>query len=260
MVDGLVSIVTPLYNSERFLMETFLSVAGQSYQNWEMIIVDDCSSDGSLGLARSICKMDRRVRLICSESNGAAAARNMAIKAAQGRYIAFLDSDDVWLPNKLERQVGFMREHGVAFSFTAYEKIDEHGRVFGCMGVPNKVGYKDLLKTCSIGCLTAVYDTEKLGKVYMPENTKREDYATWLSILKEGEFAYGVNEVFARYRVYSDQSSAKKIKMAKENWRLYRNVEGLGLRDSICCFLHYAIRGILRSRTPRLARILRVLN
>lgn len=222
-------------------------------------MVDDCSKDNSLELARMYANQDSRFKVIqLLENSGAAVARNTAIAAAAGRFIAFLDSDDLWLPNKLESQINFMVHNNVAFSYTAYEKIDVQGEVFALMDVPVKLGYRQLLKTCVIGCLTAIYDIKKLGKVYMPTNTKREDFATWLDILKQTDFAYGLPEPLARYRVYSDQTSSKKISMAKENWRLYREIENLNYFEASFYFTHYAVRGVLRTKLPTLAKKLGV--
>lgn len=256
-----VSVITPIYNCSGFLEQTILSVLSQSHQNWEMIMVDDCSTDGSLEIAQRYAAQDSRIKVLRhSENSGAAVARNTAIKVSAGRFIAFLDGDDLWHPEKLARQIDFMTSNDIAFSFTAYEKIDESRQVFGVVGVPEKVSYHDLLKTCFIGCLTAFYDTHKLNKVYMPTNTKREDFATWLKILREVDYAYGIKDVLAQYRVYDSQTSSKKAKMAKENWRLYRDVEKLGLLKSVYYFSHYAIRGVLRTKFPRLARLLGVLQ
>lgn len=260
-MHGKVTIITPLYNCSDFLDDTLNSVLAQTYQNWEVIMVDDCSSDNSVLIAQEFVEKDHRIKLIQLERNsGAAVARNKAIEAATGRFIAFLDSDDLWMPNKLEKQVQFMLDQNIAFSFSAYEKIDEKGVPFDIVSVPEKINYKQLLKTNVIGCLTAMYDVEQLGKVYMPVNTKREDFATWLTILKQVDYAYGMPDVLAQYRVYASQSSAKKTKMAKENWRLYRDIEKLGLLKSAYYFLHYAVRGVLRTKFPRLARLLGVLQ
>lgn len=257
----LISIITPLYNGSDYLEKAIQSVISQTYRNWEMIIVDDCSKDDSLEKAQRYAALDARIKVLeLAQNSGAAVARNAAIEAAGGRYVAFLDSDDLWRADKLEKQINFMEANQVAFSYSAYEKVDENGRIFGVVGVPQKVSYTDLLKVCSIGCLTAIYDTKVLGKVYMPINTKREDYATWLAILKKIDYAYGMNEVLAQYRVYDSQTSSKKAKMAKENWRLYRDVEKLGLLKSVYYFSHYAIRGVLRTKFPRLARLLGVLQ
>src|SRR5690554_792840 len=225
-----VTVVTPLYNAAKFIDQTVRSVLMQTHGDWELMLIDDCSTDNSFELARSYQVKDRRIKVFRLEKNsGAAAARNLGIKKASGRFIAFLDSDDVWSPEKLEKQVFFMLNNNVEFSYTAYEKINEKGEMLFKVGVPAKVSYKGLLKTCVIGCLTAMYDTHKVGKVYMPENTRREDYATWLEILRRVGSAHGINEPLAQYRVYAGQSSAKKANMAVENWRLYRELEGLNV-------------------------------
>ena len=251
----------PCYNSSGYLDESILSVINQTMRDFELIIVDDCSLDNSVDVVKKYLQYEKRIKLIALNRNsGAAAARNMAIKEAEGRFIAFLDSDDLWHPQKLEKQISFMLKNNYAFSYTAYEKINEEGKVFGCVGALPQLNYKQLLKTNEIGCLTAIYDTEHLGKIYMPTETKREDYATWLSILKRTDCAYGLSEVLGQYRVYANQSSAKKGKMAKENWKLYRNIENLGVIKSAYYFSHYVIRGVLRTKFPKLARMLGVLH
>ncbi|AKX50699.1 glycosyltransferase family 2 protein [Thiopseudomonas alkaliphila] len=257
----LVSIITPLYNCSTFLESTIRSIIAQSYIDWELVLVDDCSQDNSLDIANDYVAQDSRIKLIkLTKNSGAAVARNIAIEEASGRLIAFLDSDDLWHPQKLEKQINFMLENNYAFSYTAYEKINEEGKVFEYVGAPQQLSYKQLLKTNEIGCLTVIYDTKHLGKVYMPTETKREDYATWLSILKKTDYAYGMPEILGQYRVYANQSSAKKGKMAKENWKLYRNIENLGVIKSAYYFSHYIIRGVLRTKLPKLARMLGVLH
>lgn len=256
-----VTIVTPSYNSASFFSETIQSVLNQSFSDWEMIVVDDCSTDNTIEVIQHFVDQDSRIKMIClSKNSGPAVARNTAIECAQGRYIAFLDSDDIWLPDKLEKQLVFMQDNNYPFTYAAYDKIDENRQVFGYVGVPDNISYYDLLKTCSIGCLTAIYDTDYFGKIYMPTNTKREDFATWLILLKQVDYAYGLNECLAQYRVYENQTSAKKIKMAKENWYLYREVEGLNLMKASYYFSHYAVRGLLRTKYPRLAKILGILR
>lgn len=252
-----VSIITPLYNCSDFLEKTIQSVIFQSYVHWEMIMVDDCSQDNSLEIAKRYASYDERIKIIQLEQNsGAAVARNTAIKKAKGRYIAFLDSDDQWLPNKLESQLSFMQKNEVVFSYAAYEKVDEQGNVVGLIRVPEKVEYSDLLKVCSIGCLTAMYDTYTLGKIYMPLIRKRQDLGLWLRILKKIPYAYGVQEVLGQYQLRSDSISANKISAAKYTWRLYRDVEKLNIFLASYYFMHYAVNGILRTKFPRLAKAL----
>lgn len=257
----LVSVITPLYNCADFLDKTVQSVLSQSFQDWEMIMVDDCSKDDSLAIAMGYAEQDKRIKVIKLDKNsGAAVARNTAIEAAQGRFIAFLDSDDQWLPRKLEVQLGFMQANNIAFSYSAYNKLNEQGETVGTVGVPEKVSYSDLLKVCSIGCLTAMYDTKPLGKVYMPLIRKRQDLGLWLRILKQIPYAYGIQDVLANYQLRSDSISANKVSAAKFTWRLYREVEGLGLFVASYYFVHYALNGILRTKFPKLAKFLGVLS
>lgn len=258
---ALVSIITPSHNASQFITETIESVFLQSYPDWELIVVDDCSTDNSIDIITSSVKQDARVNLIELEKNsGAAVARNAAIKAAQGRYIAFLDSDDIWLPNKLERQIDYMKKNEIAFSYSAYEKIDETGKVIGNVGVPDKLGYGDLLKVCSIGCLTAIYDTHMIGKVYMPLIRKRQDLGLWLKILKKIPYAYATPGILAQYRVRGDSISANKKVAAQYTWKLYREVEGLSFLRASYYFAHYAVNGVLRTKLPKLAKLLGVLK
>jgi teichuronic acid biosynthesis glycosyltransferase TuaG len=257
----IVSIITPLYNSEEFIRDAIGSVLLQTYTNWEMIIVDDCSTDDSVELIKHYVEQDSRIKLIqLSENSGAAVARNKAIEMAQGRYIAFLDSDDLWLSDKLEKQVAFMQSNNYPFTYVSYDKIKEQGEVFDNIVVPDRVSYSDMLKMSSIGCLTAMYDTDYFGKVYMPLIRKRQDLGLWLCLLKKTDYAYGLNESLAQYRVRKNSISANKVNAAKFTWRLYREVEELSLVKASYYFSHYAVRGLLRAKAPGLARILGVLK
>jgi glycosyltransferase involved in cell wall biosynthesis len=256
-----VSIITPVHNASRYIGESIESVLGQSFSDWEMIIVDDCSTDNSVNIIQSFSDNDSRINLIqLSENSGAAVARNAAIGAAQGRYIAFLDSDDIWMPHKLATQLAFMQSNNYPFVYSAYGKIDEEGRVIGHIGVPDKVSYSDLLKTCSIGCLTAIYDTAYFGKVTMPLIRKRQDFGLWLKLLKEVDFAYGIKDTLGQYRVRSNSISSNKASTVTYTWRLYREIEKLSVIKASYYFLHYAMRGVLRTKAPGLARKLGVLN
>lgn len=257
----MISIITPSYNSSIFIGETIRSVICQTFDEWEMIIVDDCSTDSSIEVIQSFVDQDPRIKLIqLTENSGAAVARNKAIEAAQGRYIAFLDSDDAWLPNKLEKQIAFIEGNNYPFTFAAYDKVNESNVVFGHVGVPNKVTYHDLLKSCSIGCLTAIYDTEYFGKVYMPLIRKRQDLGLWLKLLKKTDYAYGLNETLGLYKVRSDSISANKKSAALFTWRLYRDVEKLNIVKASYYFSHYAVRGLLRTKYPKFAKLIGVLK
>jgi len=246
-MSDLVSIITPLYNSEKFIGATIESVLAQSYSNWEMIVVDDVSSDNGVSVTEEYRKKDERIRLFQLEENsGPAIARNRAIEEAKGRYIAFLDADDLWRPQKLERQLSFMIEKDAVLSFTSYARVDEQSaELIDLIRAPSTVDYQELLKQNTIGCLTAIYDTEKIGKVYMPEILKRQDFALWLKILKSAPVAYGLDEVLAEYRVRcADSVSSNKIRASFYNWKLYREIEGLSVAKSLYYFGCYTFRSL----------------
>jgi glycosyltransferase involved in cell wall biosynthesis len=246
--EPLVSVITPSYNTFQFIGETIESVLAQDYQAWEMIIIDDNSSDKSNELIKSYVKKDDRIRFIQNKENlGAAVSRNLAIEKASGRFIAFLDSDDLWLPSKLTQQLDFMMRHNYSFTYTAYAKINEAGKDIGHIDIPSKSSYHSLLRTCSIGCLTAIYDTQVLGKVYMPLLEKRQDYGLWLRILKKIDFAYGFETTLAKYRVRSNSISSNKFLAAKYQWRIYRDLEELSLLASVWYMSTYTLNGVLKS-------------
>lgn len=258
----LVSIITPCYNSAKYISKTIESVINQRFICWEMLIIDDCSTDNSTEIINEWCRKDDRIKLIKLEKNsGAAVARNKAIQMAKGRYIAFLDSDDSWFSDKLELQVAFMQENGIDFSYTAYEKVDEKGHVLvEKVGVSNRLSYTDLLKKCEIGCLSAIYDTSRLGKIYMPDIRKRQDLGLWLKILKITPYAYGLNRVLGQYTVRSNSISANKRNAAAYTWRLYRDVEKLSLLKCIYYFSFYAVNGVLRTKFPKFAKFIGILK
>ncbi|ACM93540.1 teichuronic acid biosynthesis [Nautilia profundicola AmH] len=244
-MHDLVSIITPSYNSEKFISKTIVSVLNQTYRNLEMIIVDDCSPDNSNEIIEEYIKKDKRIKLIKLDKNsGPAVARNTAIKEAKGRYIAFLDADDLWIPEKLERQINFMKENDLSFTYSAYDLIDENDNNIGDFIPPKEIDYKSLLKTNPIGCLTAIYDAKKLGKIYMPNILKRQDYGLWLKILKQIESTKGMQEKLAIYRIRKNSVSSNKLKAAKYQWKIYREVEKLNIFQSIYYFLNYAYYGL----------------
>ena len=247
-MSELVSIITPSYNSESFLSQTIESVLSQTYTDLEMIIVDDASSDNSNKIIEEYLKKDSRIKLIKLEKNsGPAVARNRAIDEAKGKYIAFLDSDDLWMPEKLSKQLSFMQKHNIVLSFTSYYHMEEESeKIIQQIHAPDKVDYNELLKKNIIGCFTAIYDVEKLGKVYMPDIRKRQDYALWLDILKKVPYAYGLDEILGYYRVRSNSLSSNKILSSKYNWKLYREVEKLPLHKAIYYFGWYTYRSILK--------------
>jgi teichuronic acid biosynthesis glycosyltransferase TuaG len=245
----LVSIIMPSWNVERFIEETIHSVQTQTFQDWELLIVDDCSTDRTPQLVEAIAERDPRVKLIRQPKNGGPAlARQASIDHAQGRFLAFLDSDDLWLPSKLERQIAFTREKHAALSYTAFRRIDETGSTTGrLIEVPASLDYDHLLKNTAIATLTALVDREIAGEVAM-KNEGYDDFCLWLSILKPGHTAFGLNEDLARYRIRGSSVSSRPARSAKWVWHIYRNVEHLSLPKSAWCFAHWGARAWLKRR------------
>lgn len=229
-----VSIITACYNSAAYLPDTARSVFDQTFSDWEWIIVDDCSTDTSADIIATLAGRDSRVKAVrLNENSGAAVSRNVGIEASRGRYIAFLDSDDLWSPQKLARQLSWMSEYGHALTHSYYEQIEENGRRTGrVVRAPDRLSYRQMLRFNRIGCLTAIYDTSLLGKVYMPLLRKRQDYGLWLKILKLCPEAICFPEVLAYYRVRSGSISRGKSGLIKYNWQLYRAVEELSVMRS----------------------------
>lgn len=245
--QSLVTVITPTYNSERFIAETIHSVKEQTYTNWEMIIIDDCSTDRTVELVKKEQEKDSRIKLIQLEQNrGAAVARNTGMENAKGKYIAFLDSDDYWLPNKLEEQISFMQENNYAFTFSSFAIMDQYGNLLGKTNrAVEKAEYRDILKRPgTIGCLTVVLDREKIADPFMPNIKTRNDFATWLKILRNGHTAYGLDKVLAYYRLVPGSISSNKIKAAQKNWYVYRQIENLNFLSASYYFIHYAIYNI----------------
>lgn len=241
-----VSVITPVWNAEATLGQTVASVQAQSLTDWEMWLVDDGSTDGSRALARSLAAADPRLRMLgWDENRGAAAARNAGIRAARAGRIAFLDADDLWHPSKLARQLDFMDAHGHAFVFSAYRRIDAEGRPLGLVAAPARVTRAQALRGNPIGCLTAIYDADRLGRVEMPDLRRRQDYALWLRLLARGP-AYGLPDVLADYRLRAGSLSADKRVAARATWEVLRRVEGLSRPRAGYYFLHYAVRALRR--------------
>ncbi|UJW59230.1 glycosyltransferase family 2 protein [Bacillus sp. A116_S68] len=236
-----VTVITPAFNSEAFIKNTIISVKQQTYKDWEMIIVDDFSTDNTVEIINAFLLEDERIKLIrLKENKGAAYARNEAIKNARGRYLAFLDSDDEWFPEKLEQQLEFMHSRDIAFSYTNYVHINTDGRVVGYNNkIPLEVNYKQLLKSNEIGCLTVIIDLLKTGPVQMPDMRSRQDYGLWLELTKKGFKAYGIPKELAKYRIVKKSLSSNKLKMGKQNWKIYREYEKLNLVKSLWYFINY---------------------
>lgn len=244
----LVSIIIPVYNAEKFIDETISTVLDQTYTNWELLLVNDCSTDNSLKLIQKYLK-DSRIKLINNKTNSRAAiSRNNGIKEAKGRYICFLDADDKWNAEKLEKQIKFMKDKNCAFSFTSYEFADEECKPNGKkVIVPETITYKQALKNTTIWTSTVMFDMSKLSKedIYMP-NVKSEDTASWWSILKKIDCAYGLKDVLSYYRRSEGTLSSNKFEAIKRTWNLYRNIEHLNMFKSAYCFFWYALRAVMR--------------
>lgn len=243
----MVSIIVPVYNAASCIEDTILSIRSQTFTDWELILVDDCSLDGSMAIMeRYACDNVHMIRL--QQGGGAANARNKGIELAKGRYICFLDADDLWSPEKLEHQIAFMEEKECAFSFTGYEFADENGvGVQKIVRVPDKLNYRAALKNTTIFTSTVMFDMTRISKelIHMPE-IESEDTATWWKILRNGYVAYGLDEALTLYRRTKGSLSSNKVIAIKRIWNLYRNVEGLSVFRSAFCFCFYAIRAVIR--------------
>lgn len=251
----LVSVIIPVHNAGKFIFDTMTSVTGQEYTEWEMILIDDHSEDDSVKIINDFIdirrekKAPQEIRLLFSgDRRGAANARNIGIDAAKGRYIAFLDADDMWEPEKLKEQVVFQEKIGAEFTFTGYEFADEKGvSIERIVRVPFHMQYKDALKNTTIFTSTVMFDTEKLSKelMYMPD-VPSEDTACWWKVMKTGIPAWGLNRPLTIYRRSGGTLSSNKITAIKRIWNLYRNVEHLNLLKSAWCFIFYAFHAVMR--------------
>ena len=245
-----VSIITATYNSEKWILETYQSIVQQSYENWEWLITDDCSSDRTIKILSDLAEKDSRINYFINLKNsGAAVARNKSISNASGEFLAFIDSDDVWLPNKLQKQIKFMGSN-INFSFTSYELIDEIGNKLGKSVDNSQVGsfsYTDMLrKKATLGCSTVMLRVDSFRDLNMPLIRTGQDYALWLKLLKTGQRAFVLNETLTLYRILPDSISRNKVKKAKRQWQIYREIERLSLIQSSICFCFYAYRAVFR--------------
>ena len=233
-MNELVSVITPTYNCGKFIAQTIESVQSQTYTNWEMIIVDDCSTDNTKSVVAEIASTDDRIKYFCLDKNsGAAVARTKAMELAKGDYMAFLDSDDIWKPQKLEKQLNYMRKNNINFSCTAYEQIDEENHLLGkVIKTVKKTNYNRLLLDCPVGNSTVMYNVENMGKFVVPNIRKRNDDALWLQMLKKEKYIYGMPDVLMEYRVRQNSISSNKLSLIKYHWILYRQVEHLSVLRS----------------------------
>lgn len=247
--EVLVSIVMPAYNCEHFIGIALDSVINQIYQNWELLVVDDCSTDNTSQVVKEYVKKDNRIKYHKLERNsGAAVARNKAIDLATGKYMAFLDSDDVWFPEKLTKQIGFMEENDYGFTCTSYTKIDEQGQYLNrtIFAQPRR-DYNGVLKTCP-GNSTVIYNAEKLGKFKIPDIKKRNDYVMWLQVIKKAKYLYGIEEPLGSHRIRTGGISANKKSLVGYHWQVYREFEKLSLFKSIYLVVYWVVATVFKLR------------
>ncbi|EOS43332.1 glycosyltransferase family 2 protein [Lachnospiraceae bacterium JLR.KK009] len=246
--EVLISIVVPVYNSEKYIQETIQCILDQTYQNWEIIFVDDCSKDKSVQIIERY--HDKRMRLYQNKKNrGPAYSRNKGISKAQGRYLAYMDADDLCDRDKLEKQLRFMQDLGCAFSFTGYEFAGADGTRNGkVVHVPAEVDYEYALKHTTISTITVMFDREQIPNdvLSMPLDARGEDTATWWKILRHGYTAYGLDEPLSVYRRHGGSRSANKLDAVYGTWKMYRNCEGLPFWKSAYYFSHYIFHAVKR--------------
>ncbi|AUC82936.1 glycosyltransferase family 2 protein [Lacinutrix sp. Bg11-31] len=239
-MKALVSIITPLYNAEAFISETIRSILNQTYTNWELLLIDDCSTDNTISIINDFIFENQNITVVKNETNqGTAISRNKGIMAAKGDYIAFLDADDLWKPQKLEKQIAFMENENCDVCFSSYEQIDENGKPLNKLvnALPS-LTYKKYLKSNYIGNLTGVYNAKTLGKITSPNLRKRQDWLLWLSAIKtSGKPARSVQESLAFYRVRNNSISSNKIELLKHNYWVYKKGLGFSAVKSMYCML-----------------------
>ncbi len=244
-----VSVITPAYNAAPYLEETIRSVQAQTFTDWEMIIVDDCSKDETYSLASKFAEYDRRIHVFRNEKNsGVAAARNKALDAAIGEYIAFLDSDDLWLPLKLEKQLRFMDEGKFVLTYTNYQKFDSKTGEIGkkIIKAPSVMTAERIYGDTSIGCLTVMVNRNISGRFHMPALGHTEDNITWQSILAKGFKAYRLDEVLSLYREGNTSLTSGKKKAALQQWKTYREYYKFSIPKSAFYFTQYAFHAVKR--------------
>jgi len=249
MDNKLVSIITPVYNGEKYIEECIKSVLNQSYENTEMIIIDDGSTDNSENIIKKYTESFPFIKYIkCNKNNGVWAARNIGLENANGRFISFLDADDLYKKNKIKNQVNFMLNNNYSFTYTAYDLIDENSTSLNKVIKPKRYeDYEKLLKGNDIGCLTVMIDRLKIDTPIRFENYHHEDFVLWLKILKNNVVAYGLDEVLASYRKSNSSLSHNKIKSAIWTWNIYTNIEKLPLNKALYCFSKYIINGVRKN-------------
>ena len=242
----LVSVIMPCYNMEKYIAATIESVQRQTYPHWELLIVDDTSTDRTADMVRSHQIQDDRIHFVVKpKHSGIADTRNQCISMAKGRFLAFLDADDLWHPEKLEQQLQFMTERKIGFSYSSYDCVDEEGKPLEKrVNSAGNLDYDAYLHNTIIGCSTVMIDTTIIGNVFVPHFRTSEDTATWLNILKKGFLAYAIEQPLTSYRIRQHSASSNKLKASSDLWRVYRQNEKLPLFKAIACFSSYAFHAI----------------
>ncbi|MFB3386196.1 glycosyltransferase family 2 protein [Flavobacterium sp. LAR06] len=240
-MSELVSIITPTYNAEKFITETLKSVQNQTYQNWEMILVDDASMDKTVKIISDFAEKDSRIKLFKLEKNsGNGFVRNIALEKAVGKYIAYLDADDLWFPNKLEKQITFLKDNNLHFTFSFYDCIDEEGNSLNRrVEAPVNLTYDELFFCNYVGNLTAIYDADYFGKIVIEATQKRQDWRLWLTILKQIQVTKPVPEPLAFYRIRKNSISSSKFKLIKHNFCVYREFQGFNFVFSVLLMVRF---------------------
>lgn len=242
----LVSVIMPCYNMEKYISDAILSVRQQTYPHWELLIVDDASTDDTVETVKKIAEQDERIHFTEKTAHsGIADTRNLCIQMAQGPFLAFLDADDIWHPEKLEKQIGFMMERKVGFTYSAYDWIDEEGKPLDkCIHTIGDLDYETYLRNTIIGCSTVVVNKTITGDVVVPNFRTSEDSATWLNILKQGHLAYAIDEALVSYRIRQQSASSNKLKASADLWKVYRTNENLPFFKALYFFGCYAFNAI----------------
>ncbi|MEO6175949.1 MAG: glycosyltransferase family 2 protein [Flavobacterium circumlabens] len=242
-MSELVSIIIPTYNTEKFIESTLQSVQKQTYKIWEMILVDDASTDQTVAIIERYAQKDDRIKLFkLSKNSGNGFARNVAVEKATGKYIAYLDADDVWLPEKLEKQIDFLKANNLPFTFSFYDCIDEEGNnLHRRVEAPLNLTYRQLFFCNYVGNLTAIYDAEYFGKITLPASQKRQDWRLWLTIVKQIKTTKPVPEPLAFYRIRKDSISSSKFKLIKHNFEVYRQFHGYNSVSSVFLMIRFLI-------------------
>ena len=242
----LVSVIMPCYNMESYVADSIASVQRQTYPHWELLIVNDASTDRTVEIVKSLAEQDEKILFVVKkEHSGIADTRNQCIQMAKGRFLAFLDADDIWHPEKLDTQLRFMMERNVGFTYTTYDWIDEEGNTLNkSIKTIGHLDYETYLRNTIIGCSTVVVDKTIVGEVVVPRFRTSEDTATWLDILKQGHLAYAIDQPLVSYRIRRRSASSNKLKAAADLWKVYRRHEKIPFFKALHYFSCYAFNAI----------------